>query len=109
MPSHSTSRSDAPVPHETLTDEGGCTTSWCAADWTKERICEEHDWLDLTPEKLTDVWMGCRWTTPEELADEDELSLLFGDHESNGIDTSVVYWVAKPNAPGAHLYWTSEG
>lgn len=93
-------------PHDTLYDEGGCPISWLASAWSKEDIIEECEWLDLTPEKLGEVWMRCRWTTDEERADPDRLYDLFGDFD--GVDTSVVYGRAKPNAPGAYRYWTTE-
>lgn len=92
---------DGPKPHETLSDEGGQTISWLSSAWSKQDILEEEDWRELTPEKLSEIWMGCRWTTDEEQADD-----VFGGFD--GVDTTVVYWRAKPNAPGAHHYWTVE-
>lgn len=97
-----------PEPHETLSDEGGQTTSWLASDWSKADIIEDQDWRELEPADLHETWMGCRWTTGDELADPDRLYELFGDYEMNGTDTSVVYWRAKPGAANAHRYWTTE-
>lgn len=95
-----------PKPHDTLSDEGGQTISWLASTWSKQDIIEEEDWRELTPDKLHEIWMWCRWTTDEEQADPDRLYDLFGDYE--GIDTTVVYRRGQPHEPGAHMYWTTE-
>lgn len=95
-------------PHDTLSDEGGQTISWLASAWSKQDIIEENDWLELTPDKLHEMWMGCRWTTDAERADPDVLYDLFGPHEDGEVDTTIVYWRAKREATGAHRYWTTE-
>ena len=109
MPS---TRSSSPKPADLLYDEGGNACWWLASAWTKEEICDpdgEWDYLELTPDKLHEQWHVCRWTTPEELANEDWVYDQFGDVEMNPVDTSVVYWHCKPDTPGAVLYWTTEG
>lgn len=102
------SQRDRPVPpFETLVDDGGCTTAWLADAWTEEEIHDEYSWLfEEPPVRLREVWIRGRWTTPEELGDDDRLYDLFGDWETNGIDTSAVPEYVKPDTPGAHRYWT---
>lgn len=107
---HSTSQSEYPTPADTLSDEGGATCWWLASAWSKQDIIREYDYDgDMTPEKLTEQWHVCRWTTPEERANEDWCYEQFGDVEMNGCLTDVVYYHCKPDTPGAVLYWTTEG
>lgn len=98
----------APKPHDYLYDEGARVTSWLAASYTPEQIREEWDYEFENGAQLHEIWMTIRWTTPEELADEDVVFDLFGDVEMNNVDTSVVYLRARAETPGAHRYWTVE-
>jgi hypothetical protein len=104
-------QSERPKPGSTLANEGGETAYWLAADYSVEDITDEWDHLfDEIPveRRLGQCWLRPRWTTAEERADEDRLYDLFGDFEDSGCDTSVAYEMAKPNAEGGHLYWTTE-
>jgi hypothetical protein len=90
-------------PHDTLGCDGQ-TISWLASAWTREDIIEEYDWMELDFDSFNETWYACRWTTNEELADDDKLYDLFGDFDT--IDTSVYYWQVNSDSLGAYLYWT---
>jgi len=101
--------SDPPVPGDVLYDESGYPCWWLASAWSKEDIIEEYDYHgNMTPESLRESWHVCRWTTPEERANEDWLYDHFGDYEDTGVSIDVVYSSCKPDTPGAVLYWTTE-
>ena len=92
---------------KTLLDEGGETTTWLASSYSEQDIRDEWDYLFENPKvKLREIWIRQRPTSPEELADEDQLYDLFGDWEMNGIDTSAVPEFVPQGTPGAHRYWT---
>lgn len=98
-----------PTPADQLCDEQGMPCWWLASAWSKEDIIREFDYNgDMTPDSLGEQWHGCRWTTPEEQADEDWIYDQFGDVEDTGVSTDVVYWHAKPGTPGTYKYWTTE-
>jgi hypothetical protein len=104
------SQSALPRPASTLYDEGGSVSSWLKADWDFNDIRYEWDYrfneyLPLA-DQLDTVWFLPRWTTREELEDEDLLYEFFGDHELNGVCTDVVYEQVRPLTRNAHAYWT---
>ena len=105
-------RSQAPVPGSTLVDEGGATNCWLDADWSFDDIRYEWDWMfdegRPVEDQLNEIWFSLRWASAEQRADEDLMFDLFGDHELNGVDTSVIYTQVKPGTAGAHKYWTSD-
>lgn len=98
-----------PTPADQLCDEGGTPRWWLASAWSKDDIKAEYDYdEDWTDDTLKESWHVCRWTTPEERADEDWCYEQFGDIEETGVSTDVVYYSCKPETPGAHKYWTTE-
>jgi hypothetical protein len=102
---------DAPKPAPTLVGESAETAYWLDSAYSLEDIAIEWDYLfEEIPmaERLGEVWLRPRWTTPIERADPERLYDLFGDFEDSGCDTSVVYDLAKPNSEGVHRYWTTE-
>lgn len=99
-----------PTPADILYDESGSACWWLASAWSKEDIIAEYDYdEDWPPDRLTEQWHACRWTTPEERANEDWCYDQFGDWDDTDVSINVVYWHCKPDTPGAHLYWTTEG
>jgi hypothetical protein len=93
-----------PKPGPKLVDENGETNCWLASAYSAEDVRDEFEHGG----ELHEVWFRPRWTSVEESADEGLLYDLFGDHEMNGVDTTVVYDRAKSGSPGAHRYWTTE-
>lgn len=104
--------SNSPSPGDTLIDEGGSTNCWLVSSWSLNDIRFEWDYMfcPYTPlaDQLTEIWFRPRWTTSDELADEDFLYETFGDHDGHRCSIEVVYEQAKPRSPGAHRYWTSD-
>lgn len=98
----------APKPAQYLYDENGQTTCWLASAYSPRDIRDEWDYLFENGAKLHEIWFSVRWTTPEELSDEDWLYYQFGDVEMNNVNTSTVYTHVKADTPGAHRYWTTE-
>lgn len=95
-------------PAPTLIGEDGMENCWLAAAYSEADIRSEWDYLFEDGAKLYVTWFRPRPTTSEELANEDVLYDLFGDWEMTGVLTDVVYDRAKPNASGAHRYFTTE-
>ncbi|HEY1690082.1 MAG TPA: hypothetical protein VGF95_14600 [Solirubrobacteraceae bacterium] len=97
-----------PQPADYLCDECGCREAWLVDGAMLSDIIEDvWDHLDDSTFEIVRAYYRLRWTTPEELADEDKLYDLFGDHEMSGIDTSVVYEeVTKDHEddPDVHLF-----
>jgi hypothetical protein len=98
-------RRQPPKPGAILYDEGA-PTAYLADEVTIAEVLDPV-WEQIDrPFRVVLDWRKLRWTTPEELADPERLYELFGDHEQDGIDTSVVYTRVEDEEPDAHLYVT---
>jgi hypothetical protein len=97
-----------PKPGPYLCDEQGQTSHWLASAYSQGEVRHEWDYLFENGERLHEVWMLVRLSTPEELADEDWVYEQFGDVEMNGVDTAQVYDLVAPGTPGAVRYWSTE-
>lgn len=95
----------SPTPGEILYDDGGMPDAYLV-EGTLAALMESLDDADLQTMRFRIIpeWYRVRWTTPKELADEEWLYQQFGDHETNGIDTTLLYERLADETPDAHLY-----
>lgn len=91
-----------PVPGQILYDEHGATEAYLA----EGNLLDIIDDLNNKPSIVNVVldFYRLRWTTTEELEDEETMRDLFGDYENSGVDTSVVYERTTDDNPDAHMY-----
>ncbi len=102
---HKVTEHKKPTPSERQLDEGGSTIAYLADDVPIGEVIEDvWDGLPNRAVRVVCEWYKLRWTTPEELADPDFLYDQFGDHEQNGVDTSVIYTRVEDDEPDTHLY-----
>jgi len=100
-------QTDSIVPGEYLFDEGGETAYWLASAYSPDDIRDEWDYLfDETDLELIEVWFTVRLTTPEELADPEQLYELFGENHEDQQTDKVYEGFERPGIPGAHRYWS---
>lgn len=92
-----------PTPYDFMAEEGGHNRSFHVPQGA---LCDElYDSGDGLY-RISSEWFRLRWTTDEERADEEWLSMVFGDFEE--FDTSVLPIPARATDRGAHLYISLE-